>query len=661
MAYHYPEFEKSDFSEEFFGHILPDPYHGLKQALDPKVLDWVRQENEFTDRWFDQKELADKIAELKSQKRRPLYTQIGMWNGKLTATKPQDGNFKLVRLDQQMQNEELLFERDTVPNYTASSLRACPSDQNLLMVHGLYDGDPRQNILLIDSKEKKILSTIRDTFGASWSKNRATVYYVDTLSDSQMQTCRSRVCAYDVYTDTLRVLMEDRGNAILGSVSVSSDKKHLLAEMMDDYSHFRYFAIEEESGSICDLSQGKGMQVEYIDTIDNCHYFISKEASALGELLVVEKGQTLQQAKVVRAEKTEVLDGGFVLNGKLYLTMMDNVSAKMVHIEKNGETEIPLPTRFGTLALSGRTEDAVYFTFESFAFPPVLLRFDGENMEIAMRSSDESYPDVVVEQLFAPSESDGKMIPYFMVRRKNIKPDGQTPTWIYGYGGYNIPALPWATDKVGGLDIARWAMQGGIYVMATLRGGSEYGTDWHEEGMMFHKKNCYGDFFGVTQKLIDDGWTNPKKIVICGCSNGGLLVSTLVTMRPELFGCVIDSVPHTDMIHFTEDARGPMYITEYGNPRESKEMFEYILSYSPYHNVKQTSYPSVYIQTGECDNNVPPYHGKKFAARMQECNQSENPVLLRVLAKGSHDRGSGEAYWQTIAEAQLFVKKALGL
>lgn len=661
MAYNYPKFEKSDFSEEFFGHILPDPYCELKQALNPKVLDWVKQENEFTDRWFDQKELADKIAELKSQKRRPLYTQIGMWNGKLTATKPQDGNFKLVCLDRQMQNEELLFERDTVPHYTASSLRACPSDQKLLMVHGLYDGDPRQNILLIDSEKRTILSTIRDTFGASWSKNRATVYYVDTLSDSQAQTCRSRVCAYDVYTDTLRVLMEDRGNAILGSVSVSSDKKHLMAEMMDDYSHFRYFAIEEESGSICDLSQGKGMQVEYIDTIDDCHYFISKEASTLGELLMVEKGQTLQQAKVVRAEKTEVLDGGFVLNRKLYLTMMDNVSAKIVCVKKDGETEIPLPAKFGTLSLSGRTEDAAYFTFESFAFSPVLLRFDGERMEIAMRSSDESYPDVVVEQLFAPSESDGKMIPYFMVRRKDVKPDGQTPTWIYGYGGYNIPALPWATDKVGGLDIARWAMQGRIYVMATLRGGSEYGTGWHEEGMMFHKKNCYGDFFGVTKKLIADGWTNPKKIVICGCSNGGLLVSTLVTMRPELFGCVIDSVPHTDMIHFTEDARGPMYITEYGNPRESKEMFEYILSYSPYHNVKQTSYPSVYIQTGECDNNVPPYHGKKFAARMQECNQSENPVLLRVLAKGSHDRGSGEAYWQTIAEAQLFVKKALGL
>lgn len=661
MAYNYPKFERSDFSETFFGHILPDPYRGLTQARDPKVLEWVRQENEFTDHWFDQEELAEQIAKLKAQKRRPLYTQIGVWNGKLTATKPQDGNYKLVRLDRNMENEELLFERDTVLNYTASSLCACPNDQNLLMVHGLYDGDPRQNILIIDCKQRKILSTIQNTFDATWSKTKATAYYVDTISDSQAQTCRSRVCAYDVPSDTVRVLMEDQGNAILGSVTVSSDRKHLMAEMMDDYSNFRYFAIEEESGEIFDLNQGKGMKLSYLDTIGDRHYFISKENSTPGEVLAVKKGDTLSQAEVVRPEKNEVLNGGFVLNGTLYLTMMDNVSAKVLCLKPDGETEIPLPTRFGTLSRCGRDEDAVYFTFESFAFPPVLLRFDGEKMEIVMRSSDESYPDVVVEQLFAPSKSDGKMIPYFMVYRKDIKPDGNNPTWIYGYGGYNIPALPWATDKVGGLDIARWAMQGGIYVLATLRGGSEYGTTWHEEGMKFHKKNCYGDFFGVTEQLIADGWTNPSKIVICGCSNGGLLVSTLVTMRPELFGCVIDSVPHTDMIHFTEDARGPMYITEYGNPRESKEMFEYLLSYSPYHNVKEVSYPSTYIQTGECDNNVPPYHGKKFAARMQQSNQSDNPILLRVLAKGSHDRGSGEAYWQTIAEAQLFVKKALGL
>ena len=126
-------------------------------------------------------------------------------------------------------------------------------------------------------------------------------------------------------------------------------------------------------------------------------------------------------------------------------------------------------------------------------------------------------------------------------------------------------------------------------------------------------------------------------------------------MRPDLFGCVIGSVPHTDMLQFAEDDRGPMYITEYGNPRESEEMFKYLLSYSPYHNVKQIAYPWIYLQTGECDNNVPPYHGKKFAARLQELNQSDAPILLRVLKEGSHDRGAGEVFWRTTAEMQLFA------
>lgn len=133
-------------------------------------------------------------------------------------------------------------------------------------------------------------------------------------------------------------------------------------------------------------------------------------------------------------------------------------------------------------------------------------------------------------------------------------------------------------------------------------------------------------------------------------------MSALVTMRPDLWGCVIDSVPHTDMIHFAEDDRGPMYITEYGNPRESREMFEYLLSYSPYHNVRNMPYPPTYIQTGEKDNNVPPYHGKKLAARMQEMTTGGAPVLLRVLADGSHDRGKGEDYWRTISEMQLFLR-----
>ena len=136
-------------------------------------------------------------------------------------------------------------------------------------------------------------------------------------------------------------------------------------------------------------------------------------------------------------------------------------------------------------------------------------------------------------------------------------------------------------------------------------------------------------------------------------------MSTLVTMRPDLWGCVIDSVPHTDMIHFADDDRGPMYITEYGDPNNSEEEYLYLLSYSPVHNVKDVSYPATYIQTGECDNNVPPYHGKSFAATMQEHNQSDNPILLRVLELGSHDRGQGDVFWRTVAEMHVFMEKNL--
>ena len=230
---------------------------------------------------------------------------------------------------------------------------------------------------------------------------------------------------------------------------------------------------------------------------------------------------------------------------------------------------------------------------------------------------------------------------------------------MYAYGGYNMMSAPWYTEMVTGLNIPKWVQGGGVYVHLNIRGGNEYGPRWHEDGMMMTKRHCYEDFIAIAERVIADGFTSKGKIGITGCSNGGLLMSALVTMRPDLWGCVIDSVPHTDMIHFAEDDRGPMYITEYGNPRGSEEMFRYLLSYSPYHNVKAVDYPPTYVQTGEMDNNVPPYHGKKFAARMQAMNTSDHPILLRVLAEGSHDRGKGEVYWKTIAEMQLFLEQHL--
>lgn len=657
----YPVCKKTEYQEEYFGHRISDPYRWLTDGKNPEVLEWVKKENEYTDAWFDEDEVAEKAAQLKAKKLKSLYQMISPWGDGFGATKMTDGIYSVVRLDAEMKNETLVMERDTVPDFTAFEVKICPADENKIAVYGLYDGDARPTVLVIDCLKKEILSEIKESFSCVWSKTKPVFYYSDTESDAASQKSTSRVCGYNVLTGGVECIFKDEKYSVIGNVAVSSDGKYLIFEMMNDYSHSRFYSYEEATGKMTDISEGNGLEMKYVDSMNEKHYFISKENTSFGEVLAVQDGTGISKAEVIRPAGQEVLDIGFTLKEKLYIMAMADVCTKMICLDGEKETEVELPSKLGTAALCGHGKESVFLKFESFVNPPMLLEFDGEEMEVLLRSSDAVHPDVVVERKFAPSMKDGKMIPYFIVRRKDVVPNGKNPTWMYAYGGYNIAMVPGYEEQVAGLRIAEWAEKGGIYVLCSIRGGNEYGSQWHMEGMAMQKKNCYYDFIGIAEQMVKEAWTKPEKIAISGCSNGGLLVSTLVTMRPDLFGCVIDSVPHTDMIQFAEDDRGPMYITEYGNPRESKEMFEYLLSYSPYHNVKKVNYPWVYIQTGECDNNVPPYHGKKFAARMQEENQSENPILLRVLEKGSHDRGAGEVYWRTTSEMQLFVEKALGI
>lgn len=658
---HYPKCKKVDVCEEFFGIQLLDPYSWLKAAKDPEVLAWVQEENDYTDAWFDQEKLQQKIEELKAAGKKVAYHSISPWGNGYAATRVEDGCYSLVRLNEAMEEEQVIVAYNQIEHFNAFELKVCAADPEKIAIYGLYEGAARPSALIVDMQKKQILAKAENTFSCAWSRTQPVFYYSDTISDAATQQSRSRVLAYQVETGETVCIYEDTDYSVFGMVHTSTDDRFVMMEMMSDYSHARYIAYEEATGKIVDITEGKGVEMEYIDSMKGRHVFISKETSSFGEVIAVQEGEHLSQAQVIRPEGKEVLDGGFVLQDKLYLTAMADVRTRILCLDGNEEKIVQLPEKIGTASLIGRFARGVLLQFESFTCKPMMLAFDGQEMKVLRTENHEEHPDIVVEQRFAPSTGDGRMIPYYMVYKKGTAADGTNPTWMYGYGGYNSAMLPGHKEAVSGLDIAKWTEKGGIYVLCSLRGGNEYGVSWHEEGMGMKKKNCYYDFIGITEQLIRDGWTSPEHIAISGCSNGGLLMSTLVTMRPDLFGCVIDSVPHTDMIHFAEDDRGPMYITEYGNPRESREMFEYMLSYSPYHNVKETQYPSIYIQTGECDNNVPPYHGKKFAARMQEMNQSDNPVLLRVLEKGSHDRGSGEVYWRTIAEMQLFAEKALKL
>lgn len=656
----YPECKKTEYSEEYFGYRLEDPYRWLQDAKSPEVLNWVREENEFTSAWFDKEELADKIAELKSKKLKPLYQSISSWKDGAAAIIIEEGEPRVVSLNQRMQNEKVLIRKNDIPLFTPHGFEVCPKNPRFAAIFGIVEGDARCTVIIVDCEKKEILAKFGDLFSYCWSKVQEIVYYAATETDVEAQTTITKVYAYHINTNVTEVIYEDDKNAIIGEVYASSDKKHVILNMMQDYSHSWFYSYSEDDGIVSVINK-EPLQMSYVDSMNEEHYFVSKENTQNGCVLAVKAGRDICEAAVICPERNKVLEQGFILDGKVYLQYMKDVCSELVYIEDGQEKVVTLPSDQGTVDYSGRVGNTVYLRFESFLDKPMLLALESGKVTTVLKSSEKEYGNIAVEQKTAISAEDGKSIPYFIVHRKDAELNKNNPTWMYAYGGYNHAMRPFSAEMVTGLDIAEWVEKGGVFVLASIRGGSEYGESWHEEGMLMHKKNCYYDFIGITEQLIRDEWTNPLRIVISGRSNGGLLVSALVTMRPDLFGCVIDSVPHTDMIGFAGDDRGPMYITEYGNPKESKEMFEYLLSYSPYHNVREVNYPPTYIQTGECDNNVPPYHGKKFAAKMQEMNRSGNPILLRVLEKGGHDRGTGEAYWQTVAEMLLFVNKALAL
>lgn len=658
MKYEYPKCRKSDLVEDWFGSKLEAPYTWLRDTYSEEVLDFTRRENEFTDEWFKSEatgEVDAMIAKLKAEHKEDLPMGITPWRDGFLATDVQEGNYSIVSLDSSFGKSETLFVRDFLPKRTPFSAEACSKDDNVFAIMSQVDNAPRPDYVIYDWDKKEVLDILPMTFGGAWSKAKK-IFYVATTKVIEEKSLTA-ILAYDVEKGESKEVFVFDGNAIFGAVDVSDDGGSVIFSFCPDYSTNFFFAYNEETGQVSPIAADKALQLHYVDSVDGKHFFISYENTPHGEIVSIKDGDTIENAETVYVEGKAYIESGYLIDGEFFLQCSQDAASYIMNLDTKEQIEMPVSV--ASLSYSGKTKENLLFAFDAFLSDPQVLEFDGKEFKRVM-GEETSHDDLMVELLYAESKEDKKQIPYYLVRRKDAEKNGKSKTLLYGYGGYNVPMPPWSKERVTQTHIARWVEEGGIYVHCLLRGGSEYGSTWHEEGMGMKKKNCYYDFIGIAEKVIADGWTSPEKTVISGASNGGLLMAALVTMRPDLWGCVVASVPHTDMIHFADDDRGAMYVTEYGNPRDSKGMYEYLLSYSPVQNVKAVDYPATYIQTGECDNNVPPYHGKSFAASMQELNTSDNPVLLRVLEKGSHDRGQGEVYWQTIAEMRVFIDKALG-
>ena len=364
--------------------------------------------------------------------------------------------------------------------------------------------------------------------------------------------------------------------------------------------------------------------------------------------------------EIIPERKDATLESASLVGGKLAVVYLKDVLSRVEIRDLDGKLarELPLPELGSASGLVGRPdEDEAYFSFESFTVPDTIYRTSVAQggMEVFFRLQvpvDSSR--YATEQLFATSK-DGTKVPVFLVRAKGQKPDKNTPALLTGYGGFLISERPRFRPA-----IFPWLERGGVFALAVLRGGGEYGEEWHRAGMLTRKQNVFDDFIAASEKLVADGWTSSPKLAILGGSNGGLLVSAAEVQRPDLYGAILCGVPLIDMVRYHLFGSGKTWISEYGSADDA-EQFKAILAYSPMQHVKQgVRYPATLLLSADADDRVDPMHARKFAAELQEASTG-GPVLLRIERHSGH--GGSDQIKATIdrtADEYAFALSAMG-
>ena len=366
--------------------------------------------------------------------------------------------------------------------------------------------------------------------------------------------------------------------------------------------------------------------------------------------------------RTVIPEQSDVLESAGIVNDVFVTTYLHDASSRLRLYALNGapRPEVTLPTLGAVSGLSGqRTDKEMFYAFTSFLYPTTIFRYDFATGRSDVFKAPEIQFDpsgYVTEQVFYTSK-DGTRVPMFITHRKGLKRDGSNPTYLYGYGGFNISLTPAFS-----VSVLVWLEMGGVYAVPNLRGGAEYGEEWHQAGMLDRKQNVFDDFIAAGEYLIREGYTSTPKLAIGGGSNGGLLVGAAMTQRPELFGAALPAVGVMDMLRFHKFTIGWAWVTEYGSA-DTVAHFPFLRAYSPLHNLKPgTRYPATLVTTADHDDRVVPGHSFKFTAALQAAQAGDAPVLIRIETKAGH--GAGKPTAKIIEEAAdrwAFLVKVLGM
>ncbi len=676
----YPPAPKDETVETYHGTKVPDPYRPLEDPDSSATRAWVEAENKVT------YGILEKIPARESIKTR--LTEL--WNYEKFGIPSKEGAVYSFNRNSGLQNQSVIYTTETLeaeprvlidPNSlskdgTVALSGARFSQDGSLFAYGLAAaGSDWQEWKVRDVKSgadrDDHLKWIKFS-SASWTKDGSGFYYGRFPEPKPGQDLKGANYYQKLYFHKLGtpqsedVLVYERPDQKEWQFhgDVTDDGKYLIITVSKGTNH-KYRILYQNLGE-------KGSKpVELIDDFDSEYSFIDNDGPTLffktdlnaprGRVVAIDVNHPKEVREVI-PQRDETLQGASLVGGRFFASYLKDAKTEVRVHDLTGKfvRDVKFPG-IGTASGFGgkKDEKETFYSFTSFTTPPTIYKYDvasGESTVFKKPKVDFDPADYETRQVFIKSK-DGTKVPMFLSHKKGVKLDGTAPTLLYGYGGFNIPLTPTFSPAV-----LVWMEMGGIYAVPNLRGGGEYGEDWHKAGTKLAKQNVFDDFLAAAEYLIAEKVTSTPKLAIHGRSNGGLLVGACLTQRPDLFGATLPEVGVLDMLRFHKFTIGWAWIDDYGSS-DDPEQFRALFKYSPLHNIKPgTCYPPTMISTADHDDRVVPAHSFKFAAALQAAQSCDNPVLIRIETKAGHGAGKPTAkVIEDAADRWAFLVKSLGM
>lgn len=676
MELNYPETKKADTVDAYFGTQVQDPYRWLEDDYADDTKAWVKAQNTVTFNYLDQIPFRSKLKERMEK----------LWNYEKISAPFKEGAYTYFYKNDGLQNQSVLYRKDADGNQdvfldpnlfskdgTTSLGGLSFTEDGSMAAYAISEGgsDWRKIIVLKTETKEIIGDTILDVkfSGMSWYKNDGfyySSYEKPKGSELSAKTDQHRLFYHKLGTPQSadKVVFGDTEKRRYVGGSVTQDENYLVITAANStYGNELYIKDLRNNGPIIKVVDNFNSSNNILETDGNT-FFVVTDYEAPNKRIAKFTLNKMTQAEWVDVipETENVLS---VSKGAGYIFaeyMKDAVSVvKQYKFDGTLVRDVELPGIGSVGGFGGKKEDTtLYFSFTNYTSPGTIFSYNpetGESVVYQKPAIDFKSEDFESKQVFYTSK-DGTKVPMIITYKKGTELNGKNPTMLYAYGGFNISLTPSFS-----IANAVWLENGGVYAVANLRGGGEYGKKWHNAGTQMQKQNVFDDFIAAAEYLINENYTSSNYLAIKGGSNGGLLVGATMTQRPDLMKVAIPQVGVLDMLRYHTFTAGAGWAFDYGTAEQNKEMFEYLKSYSPVHNVKpNVSYPATMVTTGDHDDRVVPAHSFKFAAELQDKQTGTNPTLIRIEVNAGHGAGkSTEATINEQVDIQAFALYNMGI